>query len=421
MCNLINTHTHTHTHTHIHTTQSDREIELSQTNRGVGGVCVGVVPRVQSKLSRALHAHRGEKLLQDLQTQESTATKRAMVRFRGAREKGAMAFVECLGFSQEDTMEGPLWRETFGRSLGSHDVTELVGGICHGNGCRRETTRLHAISCSKTGRSSLTHNRVLHQALARSLRESKGQFVVEDTWPFRQRASEQNGRLNPLRMDITTEAGALFENHPRLKNKALLLDITIVNPCAGSNLGNAARHIGKHFTDAVERKKNKYRGSFHATYSLLPLVMSTCDDVGSDVHALIKELAIRRVQHRSETYSNEPQHLAEGTEVARLRRRFSFVLQLFFFFFFFHLTYSRWTSSLPSCLWSQRIFPSLPGSRLTIFYRDASSALLQLVNQSLNFTYSRSHAFRYERKNTNPTLVRIELTTSVLADVQLTY
>ena len=38
-----------------------------------------------------------------------------------------------------------------------------------------------------------------------------------------------------------------------------------------------------------------------------------------------------------------------------------------FFNFFFHLTYSRWTSSLPSCLWSQRIFPSLPGSRLTIF------------------------------------------------------
>ena len=93
----------------------------------------------------------------------------------------------------------------------------------------------------------------------------------------------------------------------------------------------------------------------------------------------------------------------------------------FLFLFFFHLTYSRWTSSLPSCLWSQRIFPSLPGSRLTIFYRDASSALLQLVNQWLNFTYSRSHAFRYERKNTNPTLVRIELTTSVLADVQLTY
>ena len=86
-------------------------------------------------------------------------------------------------------------------------------------------------------------------------------------------------------------------------------------------------HIYIHTYDAVERKKNKYRGSFPATYSLLPLAMSTCGDVGSDVHFLIKELAIRRVQHRSETYSNESQHLAEGTEVARLRRRFSFVLQ----------------------------------------------------------------------------------------------
>ena len=68
-----------------------------------------------------------------------------------------MAFVECLGFSQEDTMEGPLCRQTLGRSLGSHDATELVDGMCHGNGCRQETTRLHAISCSKTGWSSLTH------------------------------------------------------------------------------------------------------------------------------------------------------------------------------------------------------------------------------------------------------------------------
>ena len=128
-------------------------------------------------------------------------------------------------------------------------------------------------------------------------------------------------------MDITTEAGALFDNHPRLKNKALLLDITNVNPCAHSNLGNAVCHVGKHLADAVERRKNKYRGSFPAAYPLLPLAMSTCGDVGSDVHALIKELAIRRVEHRSETNSNESQHLVEGTEVARLRRRFSFVLQ----------------------------------------------------------------------------------------------
>ena len=155
--------------------------------------------------------------------------------------------------TEEDTMEGPLWRETLGRSLGSHAETELVGGMYHGNGGRQETTRPYAVSCTKTGWRSLTHNR----ALARSLRESIVLFVVEDTWPFRQRARRQNGRPNPFRMDITTDAGALFDNHPRLKNKALLLDITTVNPCADFNLGNAARHVGKHFADAVERKKNK--------------------------------------------------------------------------------------------------------------------------------------------------------------------
>ena len=74
----------------------------------------------------------------------------------------------------------------------------------------------------------------------------------------------------------------------------------------------------------------------------------------------------------------------------------SLIVEPLFLFIYFYLTYSRWTSSLPSCLWSLRIFPPFPGSRLTIFYRDASSKLLQLVNQWLNFTYSRSHAFRYE-------------------------
>ena len=120
-------------------THPDREMELSQTNRGVGGVCVRVVPRVQSTLSRALHAHRGKKLLQDLPTPKGTTMKRAMVRFIEAREKGAMAFVESLGVSQDDTAEGPLWRETLGRSLGSHDAAERVDGTCHGNGCRQET------------------------------------------------------------------------------------------------------------------------------------------------------------------------------------------------------------------------------------------------------------------------------------------
>ena len=55
--------------------------------------------------------------------------------------------------------------------------------------------------------------------------------------------------------------------------------------------------------------------------------MSSCGEVGSDVHALIKVLAIRWVEHGSVTHSNESKHLAEETEAARLQRGFSFVLQ----------------------------------------------------------------------------------------------
>ena len=59
-------------------------------------------------ISRAPSTHRGKKLLQDLHNLESTATKKAMVRFRGAREKGAMIFVEYLAYSEEATMVNPL-------------------------------------------------------------------------------------------------------------------------------------------------------------------------------------------------------------------------------------------------------------------------------------------------------------------------
>ena len=73
--------------------------------------------------------------------------------FRGVRVKGAMSSVECLNVrvSQEDTLEGSMWREALGRNLESHDAMELVGGMCHENGCRQEITLLHTLSCKNTG------------------------------------------------------------------------------------------------------------------------------------------------------------------------------------------------------------------------------------------------------------------------------
>ena len=217
-----------------------------------------------------------------------------------------MTFVECLGVSQEDTMEGPLWRETLGRSLGSHNAAELVGGMCHGNGCRQETTRLHAIFCTRTAWSSLTHNWVLHQALARSLRESKVQCVVEGTWPFREIASGQNGRLNPLRMDITAEAEALFDDHPRLKNKALLLDIPSSNLARRLQFGECSTLCRK-TPRRRSRAEEKEVSGLVLRYLLPP--------------------STRYVDLWGGWLRHACPNLAEGTEVARLRQRFFFVLQ----------------------------------------------------------------------------------------------
>ena len=51
---------------------------------------------------------RGKKLLQDLQNLDDTTMMRAIVRFRGARGKSAMGFLEYLEVPQADTMEGLL-------------------------------------------------------------------------------------------------------------------------------------------------------------------------------------------------------------------------------------------------------------------------------------------------------------------------
>ena len=56
----------------------------------------------------------------------------------------------------------------------------------------------------------------------------------------------------------------------------------LINTHIHTHTHNAARHVRKHLADAVEREKNKYGSSFPATYSLLPLTMSTCGEVGSD-------------------------------------------------------------------------------------------------------------------------------------------
>ena len=90
-------------------------------------------------------------------------------------------------------------------------------------------------------------------------------------------------------------------------------------------------------------------------------------------------------------------------------------------FFFFNLTYSRWTSSLSSCLWSQRIFSSLPDSRLTIFLSRCKFSTLTTRQPMVEFYLLTFPRFPLRKKEHKSCSVRIKLTTSALAGVQVNY
>lgn len=69
------------------------------------------------------------------------------------------------------------------RFLGSQHEYESIGGTCYIMGYRKQSSILRTISCLKTGWSVLTHSQILHQAVARSLRESSLAIYNEDTTP----------------------------------------------------------------------------------------------------------------------------------------------------------------------------------------------------------------------------------------------
>ena len=136
-------------------------------------MCVGVVPRVQSNLARTLHAHRAPKgppKPGQHDNEESYCeapagslkpgqhdNEESHGKDQGSPGKRRHGIWGMPGVLQEDTIEGPLKRETLGKSLGSHDAAERVGVMCHGNGCRQEPTRLNAIHILHKDGMELSH------------------------------------------------------------------------------------------------------------------------------------------------------------------------------------------------------------------------------------------------------------------------
>ena len=71
--------------------------------------------------------------------------------------------------------------------------------------------------------------------------------------------------------------------------------------------------------------------------------------------------------------------------------------------------------------WGVSSLPPPGGTLLPLLERLPERPMASVLIDALNFTYSRSHAFRFGRKKTNPTSVRIEFATSTLRGVQVTY
>ena len=127
-------------------------------------------------------------------------------------------------------------------------------------------------------------------------------------------------------MDVPAEVGdSLRQSPPTHGQGAAALDIF-----TRSNLAPALIWIMQHaaLKNASSTQSSGRTLSTGACSPLpppsFPLLLSTCHGDGSDVHALIEDLDIRRVEHSSEQSSKKSRHPAEGTEIARLRRRLSF-------------------------------------------------------------------------------------------------
>lgn len=123
---------------------------------------------------------------------------------------------------------------------------------------------------------------------------------------------------------MTIEADALFSNDPRHKDNSLLLDLNTVNPCVSTNnLENTAHRAGKHLAGAFERK-NKASELFPR---YLPPPLSRYIDVW-------RAWSRRACPYQGHSHQSgevqEPWHLVEGRDIARLRDRlFAYALLLY--------------------------------------------------------------------------------------------
>lgn len=107
--------------------------------------------QAQSRVTRALHAAQGMKLMTDLNARANTADQqRACMRFAGARGMGATAWATCQGVGPWERVAIDLYREILTRTLGSHDRDVAFDTRCY-DGCDTTPSLILSLTYTRGG------------------------------------------------------------------------------------------------------------------------------------------------------------------------------------------------------------------------------------------------------------------------------
>lgn len=236
-----------------------------------------------------------------------------------------MAWVTCQGVDPRERVESAAFREMLARNLGSHDLDTPFGRRCH-EGCDTAPSPIHALTCTRGGMQTHTHQAILHGFVTKTLRECRVPHEEESTTPFKEGTAPGPGHL---RMDVVVESGTLFPGKDELNSSPLMFDVTVVNPLGPTALAHSGQRAGYALEEAIKAKKTKYGGTFRPTYKLLPLAFSTCGDYSATMHDLVKDLGRLKAESTEEHMmaGEGEQRAIQARETGRLRRLLSLTTQ----------------------------------------------------------------------------------------------
>jgi hypothetical protein len=269
----------------------------------------------------------------------------AKARMHSQRGKGAMAFAKAY-MHRGMIMAAAHMVLALRRSLGVW--TTYASAHCPYHGGRRNmahptdniTSTHHAITCANSGAQNGCHRDValcLVDGLAMAS-VTRGDIKWEDTTCFdgeraaaARAAATGSGRT--MSMDLVIRAGGVTApNDANIRNKRLLLDVTITNPAGASSITRGADRLAG--TAAAHSETRKLDHQYVNTYNkrnstLIPFAMEAYGRCGQHAMDLIDVLAAHhhRVSGQSTSVFKAKfyQHMSVGLQRALSRREFVYM------------------------------------------------------------------------------------------------